>query len=377
MNTKSYTPLAASRGIFSIFGYLFIMLFSQGLCSCKPNPTPSSAYLLVGTYTGTGALELKSDIAAENPSYLAVSPDGQFVYAVHENNPNGEVSAYAFDTVKGTLRFLNKQSTGGGSPCYIALDAKGTTAVVANYSGGNLAVLPIEKNGQLAPATQVITHRGKSVVASRQEAPHVHTAVFSPDGSRVLVTDLGTDELYSYRVVPTPNGITLDTNALVIKTTPGAGPRHVVFHPRLPVWYVMEELSGQVSMYGFDKDSVRLISSWLNDTINPPGQRGSADIHLSPDGRFLYASNRFEANNIGWYNVEAASGRLTPMGYIPTGGRKPRNFTLSPDGRFMGVANQESNTVTWFSRDNSTGKLTPLPDRTLALPKPVCLVWKW
>ncbi len=367
---------------------LFCLLGYTWVTSCSPTAPGNTTYLFAGTYTGsgsngihvygfnnnTGVLRHISETRAENPSFLAVSANGRYVYAVNENNPAGELSAFAFDTKFASLRFLNKQSTGGGSPCYVALSADGNYAAVANYMGGSLALFPIEADGKLGPALQIISHRGKSIVPGRQEAPHVHTTVFSPDNSLLLVTDLGTDELYAYPIVQTGSSIRLDTNAWIVKTTPGAGPRHVVFHPVLPIWYVMEELSGQVAVYQYGKQKAILVQTLLNDTINPPGKRGSADIHLSPDARFLYASNRAEANNIGHYAIDPQTGRLSTLSYTPTGGRKPRNFTISKNGRYLLAANQETGDITTFRRDTATGMLTPL-SATKRISKPVCLVW--
>ena len=351
----------------------------------------SSLPLYIGTYTNTGShgvyvarfdtatgvIRVTDSIAADNPSYLALNAAGNRLYAVNENGGSkpGAVSSYQYDATAGRWLPLNTSPvpSGGDHPCYISLNSKGSYAVVANYSGGSLTVLPIAPDGRLLAPEQVVQQYGSSVVAARQQAPHVHTAVFTPKENFVVMADLGTDMLKAYPFKPGKHP-PLDTlKPIAFRASPGSGPRHIAFHPRLNVFYVLGELTGRVSVHGFNKKRIALLQSIAADTVSK--QPGSADIHVSPDGRFLYASNRADANSLAVYRIDAGDGRLLPAGLVATGGRQPRNFTLDPSGRFLLVANQATNNIVVFRIDPQTGIPAPTGFE-LTLPTPVCLVFK-
>jgi 6-phosphogluconolactonase len=317
---------------------------------------------------------LADSVAASNPSYLCIAPSGSKVYAISEDASRlgGSVAAYDFNSSTAKLKEINRQPTGGNHPCFVSIDAKATFIAVANYTGGSASMLPINAAGGLLPSVQVIQKTGSGPLIARQEKPHVHQTVFSPKQDYLLVADLGTDEITAYpyhykKAQP------LDTqNVIKVKLSGGAGPRHIVFHPVRPIFYVNEELSGKVSVHAFNKKNISLLQTIENDTIS--SHPGSADIHISPDGKFLYASNRADANNISIFKVNESDGRLTRIGSQPVLGISPRNFVIHPSGKWLLVANQVSNQVVVFSRDIQTGLLTPA-GKTLNLPTPVCLVF--
>ncbi|HSK13137.1 MAG TPA: lactonase family protein [Phnomibacter sp.] len=345
--------------------------------------------LLIGTYTQsgshgiyvalfdtlTGQLILHDSVSASNPSFLCLSPNGRNVYAVSETAADkpGTVLAFDFSHETGTLKFLNGQSSGGDHPCHLSMDEMGRFVVVANYSGGSLSVLPVDKLGTLKPAVQVVQRSGKGPNVQRQEKPHVHQALFSPRQKHVVIADLGTDEVVAYpfeKAKPAP----LDTGRRAIRVgmAGGSGPRHVAFHPTRSVFYVIEELSGNISVHTFKKRKITRRQTIACDTISK--QPGSADIHVSPDGRFVYATNRAEANNICIYSVRKNNGLLERSGCVPVEGLTPRNFTIHPSGKWLLVANQNSHQVVVFERDVETGQIRP-SGKELNLPSPVCLVF--
>jgi 6-phosphogluconolactonase len=345
-------------------------------------------WLFIGTYTSTGSkgiyvykfdestgkLDSVSSVFIENPSYLALSGDGNYLYAVTENGGDkpGEVSAFSFDKETGKLSFLNKQLTKGDHPCYVSVDEENNWLAVANYTGGNLSMFPIRKDGSLEPAAQTIQHYGKSIIESRQAAPHMHMAVFSPKEQYLVANDLGTDEVNGYKFKSSKNGIPLDTPASIrLKMKAGSGPRHLAFHPNKPLVYVLEELSGTISVHYFTKNNVSLIQEIAADTTSPLPDKGSADIHFSPDGKFLYASNRGKANYLAIYSVNS-EGKLWRVGTQPVLGKAPRNFTLDETGNYLLVANMGTDNIVVFKRDASTGLLTATGEQ-LAIPTPVCV----
>lgn len=344
--------------------------------------------LVIGTYTQTGSqgiysavfdtltgkITLLDSVSASNPSFLCISPNGRNVYAVSETagNKPGSVLSFDYNSNTGKLIFLNAQSSGGDHPCYISIDALSKYVAVANYSSGTLTLLPVDKLGTLKAPVQVIQRRGSGPNLQRQEKPHVHQAVFSPRQHHVVIADLGTDEITGYKF----NGkkpLPLDTiKPKKIKLSPGSGPRHMAFHPARPVFYVLEELSGDVSVHVFGKRRISRLQVIKADTIS--NQPGSADIHVSPDGRFLYASNRGEANTITIFSINPNTGMLTRIAHQPVLGSTPRNFVIHPSGNWLLVANQRSNNIVVFKRNLQTGLLNSTGE-TLTLPAPVCLVF--
>lgn len=343
--------------------------------------------LLIGTYTNgksegiyvhsfdasTGKVRyLNKATGISNPSYLAISKDRKHVYAVNElGEGKGAVTALAFDPAQGALQVLNATSSKGDHPCYIAVDEDKQHAFVANYSGGNLSVLPIQKDGSLGEAIQTIQHIGSGPNKTRQAAPHVHMTILSPDGKYLLTNDLGTDKItvYSY---DSPAEQPL-TEASVYQGKPGSGPRHLTFHPKNSFAYVLNELSGGIEALSYQNRQLAPLQS-VSHVDDYKGKTDAADIHLSPDGNFLYASYRGDLNELAIYSV-AADGKLTFVEKQPSLGVGPRNFVIDPTGKFLLVAHQRSDDIVIFSRDQNTGKLTPLADQKIQVGSPVCLVF--
>ena len=347
--------------------------------------------LLVGTYTGTGskgiyvysfnpksgtATLLGSTDSAANPSFLALSPNKQFVYAVSEgNNKNtGSLSAYAYNAKTGRLSFLNNELTGGDAPCYVSVHKSNKWVLTGNYSGGSTSIFPIQANGRLKPASQLIQNTGSSVNKGRQEKSHVHQAIFSPDQNFVFTPDLGTDKIMAYSFNAAAQRPLTPASPGYVAVTPGSGPRHLTFHPNSRFAYVIEELTGTVSAYQYQNGKLTFIQRLSSHPTNFAGTIGSADIHVSPDGKFLYASNRGEANSIAVFAINTSTGRLTLKDITSTLGEAPRNFAIDPSGKFLLVANQNTNNIVVFRRNATTGLLMATGVQ-IEVPKPVCLVF--
>ncbi|HXB09659.1 MAG TPA: lactonase family protein [Puia sp.] len=306
-----------------------------------------------------------------NPSYLAVAPGGARLYACTESRMKGKgsLSVFDFDKKKGRLTFLGKVSSLGDNPAYVAVDAEGKQVAVANYTGGSYTLYPIGAGGLPGKAQFAVQHLGRGANPERQEAPHVHSAVYSPDGKFLYIQDLGLDQISA--VSPATGD-----EQQQMKTLPGSGPRHLSFHPNGRFAYLIEELGGCVDVYRYDANTGRL-DSLQRIAAHPDTARGpfrSSDIHVSPDGRFLYASNRAETS-IAIFSVDPATGLLHTLGYVPTMGVEPRNFSLDPSGKWLLVANQESDSIVIFSVDERTGMIQPT-GRTLKVPRPTCLKWE-
>lgn len=345
-------------------------------------------FLFIGTYTGSGskgiyvyrfnaatgtAAWVSNTDSAVNPSYLALAPDGAHLYAVNETGGTqpGHVSAYTFDRATGSLTFLNTQPTGGDHPCYVSVERNGRWAIVGNYSGGNIAALPIEKDGTLQPYAQLVQHTGSSADKDRQEKAHVHAAVFSPDQQYLFSPDLGTDKLMIYRFANGSQKPLQPAQVPFAKSTAGSGPRHFTFSPNKKFAYLIEELSGTVTAYAYRNGTLTFLQRVSTHPADYSGAKGSADIHLSPDGRFLYASNRGDANSIAVFSV-AANGRLQLKGIQSTLGVHPRNFMIDPTGSYLLVANRDTNAIVIFKRNAKTGLLRDTGKR-IEVSKPVCL----
>ncbi len=350
-------------------------------------------FLITGTYT-TGKSEgiyvfnyqLNNAVATpvftatgiRNPSFLTLSPDGKKLYAVSEMNGNGnagKVVAYDFNSTTGSLKKLNEQPSGGDDPCYVLVDHTNKWLFVGNYSSGNFSVLPIMADGSLGIAKTSIQHSGSGADKSRQEKPHVHATVISPDNRFLFVPDLGIDKIMIYRFDAKVGKITPAKQPFAA-TKPGAGPRHFTFHPNGKTAYVLEELSGSVTVFRYNtrKGALNPVQNISSLPVGFNGAAGSADIHLSADGRFLYASNRGESNTIAIYAVHPADGKLSLIGHQPTLGKGPRNFSITPDGNQLLVANQGSDEMVIFNRNPETGMLIDSGKR-ISVPTPVCIQW--
>lgn len=398
------------------------MIFCLLLLAAASETQAQKMYLLVGTYTNTGtsATDAKMDSSGSkgiyvyrfdvatgkakllshtdgvcNPSYLAVAPDGRHVYACTESRMarKGSVSAFEFDRISGRLRFINKVPSGGDNPAYVSVDGSGRWVVVANYTGGSFSVCPIGPDGELSPWVQRLTFSGHGVNPQRQERSHVHSAVFSPDMRHLYIQDLGLDRISMYpfnadagagtgdgaaaRVATgTSRSVALPLDTMAIKrfsTPPGAGPRHLTFGPDGHFAYLVEEMGGMVDVFHYDPvsgalDHIQRIAAHP-DTAG--GSWRSSDVHLSPDGKFLYAANRAETT-ITIFSVDKDKGTLQRIAYERTFGREPRNFTIDPTGNWLLVGDQESNGIVVYRIDKTTGDLKPLR-RRIHVPLPTYL----
>jgi len=340
--------------------------------------------LFVGTYTASiylvrmdrssgELLQVGSMDAGPNPSFLAIHPNGRVLYAVNET-AQGAVSAFAIDTGTGMLTRLNEQPSGGGAPCFVSVDRSGRALLVANYAGGSVALLSIQMDYTLAPAASVVQHTGTGPNAERQEAPHAHCILPDPSNRFALAADLGADRVFVYRLDLEGRSLRhIEEGDAVMR--PGAGPRHIAFHPTLPLVFVADELDSTVATLRFDPERRTLSPVDTRSTL-PAGWTGTnypADIHVAPNGRRLYVSNRGH-NSIAVFSVAESTGggALALEQVVSTEGDWPRNFSLDPTGRWLLVANQRSDSVIVFERDPENGRLTPTRQR-IAIPSPVCL----
>ena len=368
-----------------------VSLMSVAAISSRGRAARSDELLYVGTYTegshadgihllrfdtGTGELRRSSVVhAGENPSFLAIHPRGHTLYAVNETiewegKAAGGVTAFDIAPTTGELAKLGQQPSEGGAPCYISVDRAGRVALVANYVGGNVAVLPIV-DGTIGRSTHVVQHAGKGPNAERQEGPHAHCIVTDPSNRFVLAVDLGVDRVLVYRLGDDGRLQHVVGGDAVL--APGAGPRHIAFHPTLPLVYVANELNSTVSTFRFDAVRGAMSPVETKSTL-PAGWTGTnypADIHVAPAGRHLYLSNRGH-NSIAVYSVAERTGSLTLEQHISTEGDWPRNFSLDPSGNWLLVANQRSGSVIVLRCDPHTGRLSPT-GRRLDIARAVCL----
>ena len=342
--------------------------------------------LIVGTYTKsceskgiyvyefdskTGDFSLKSNTEnIFNPSYLTVSGDNKFVYSVSENDKKTKINAFGFNSKSGKLEFLNEQDPKGLNSCYIINDKK--NVITANYSSGSISVLGKNNDGSISELKQVVQHTGKGINANRQEAPHAHMVSFSPDKKYVLANDLGTDKVYVYQY--NPNSA---TEVLKIKSSmdvkPGSGPRHLTFSKDGKYVYLLQELNGTITSFSYANGILKKVSETTLVASDFKGDIGAADIHISPDGKFLYATNRGTANDISAFKI-LKNGKLEFVQRISTLGKGPRNFTIDPTGNFLLVGHQYTNDIVIFKRDKKTGSLTDT-GKKIELCSPVCLVF--
>lgn len=359
---------------------LFISFFSSA----------QDLYLLVGTYTQkgskgiyvyrfnttTGTAELVSNTdSAMSPSFLAIAPNKNHVYAVNETggkNP-GMVSAYAFDRSTGKLSFINQQPTGGDGPCHLAISKDNKWVTVANYSGGSLSALAVNKDGSLNPYGQFIQYTGSGVNKQRQEKPHVHETTFSPKDDYLFTPDLGTDKVVIYKFNSAAAKPLSPAAIPFVKVNPGNGPRHITFHPNGRFAYVIEELSGTISAFTYSNGNLKLLQNVATHPAGFSGVIGSAEVEVSPDGKFLYASNRGDENNLAIFSVNPATGKLQLKGYQPTLGKAPRHFIMDPAGNYLLASNQDSDNIVIFKRNKQTGMLQETGNQ-IKVSMPVCVL---
>jgi 6-phosphogluconolactonase len=349
----------------------------------------SPIWIYIGTETHKGSVETKSEgiyiyemnpstgalkyVATSpqivNPTYIAIHPNRKWLYAVSETE-KGKLCAFQIDHEKKKMYLINSVSSHGDNPCFISIDEAGEVVMTANYSSGTIAAYPIDKDGSLKEATSVLQHEGKGP-HPRQEGPHAHMIRPNPYNRMIYAVDLGIDKVICYNL--DPNSVSLIKNN-EYNATPGAGPRHIDFHKNGKWAYIVTELTGTIEACNVDNNTGALTRFQNISTLQENETRypGSADIHISPSGKFLYASNRGEINNIAMYSIDQENGTLTLIGHQSVKGRTPRNFVIAPSGKFLLVANQDSNNVVTFKIDATTGKLIDTGIET-KVPGPMCL----
>ncbi|MEO6723603.1 MAG: lactonase family protein [Ferruginibacter sp.] len=352
----------------------------------------TNSYLLIGTYTsgkseGIYVYDFNSanadnkqisTVMVSNPSYLAVSPNKKIVYSVSENadavktGVGGSVSALAFNKDNGSLTLINEQFSEGKHPCYVAVDKTGKWVFVANYSSGSAAMYAVKEDGGIEPAKKVIQFEGTGFNKQRQEGPHAHSTVISPDNKYLFVQDLGLDKIMTYRFDDKMGTLTAASKPFV-KSVDGSGPRHLDFHPNKRNAYLIEEMTGTVVAFKYANGNLQQIQRISALQKDFKGDIGSADIHVSRDGKFLYCSNRGGSNDITIFKI-SSNGKLTVAGRQSTMGKTPRNFNFDPTGNYLLAANQQSDEVVIFKVNRTTGLLKDTGKR-ISVPNPVCIKW--
>jgi 6-phosphogluconolactonase len=311
------------------------------------------------------------DTAFTNPSYLTVSDNNRFIYAVNENKVGG-VTALSFDPNTGKMKFINSQPSHGSSPCHIMVDKDQKNIFVANYSSGNLAVFPLGKDGSIGAMSQNIQDSGTGVNKERQEGPHVHMSVFSPNEKYLFYNDLGTDKIniMRYHASKVPPLTPADVPFVTVK--PGNGPRHATFSPDGKFMYLLQEMGAAINVYSYDNGKLTQVQTISMLPDNFKGQVGAAAIHISPNGKFLYATDRGDDNDINVFSIDQVTGQLKFVSRNTSLGKGPRDFMIDPQGKFLIIANQYTNTVHVLRIEPSTGVLTG-PLSTIQVGNPVCV----
>lgn len=339
--------------------------------------------LLIGSYTTSGNnqgiysydIDMKSGVFTQkytvtgitNPSFLFITPDKKFVYSVSESPDGSAADAFTFDEKSENLALINSSLTKSDGPCYISATDK--HVFTANYGGGSISVFGRKADGSLTDVLQVIQHVGKGINTERQNEPHVHQVLISPDNKYVLANDLGTDKVTVYQYNPgATTNILMPSDTLSVK--PGSGPRHATFSRDGKMLYLLQEIDGTVSVIEFEDGKLSLIQETSIIKNNKVVIR-AADIHLSPDEKFLYATNRGTANDITCFSV-AKNRTLKYKQQISSGGDGPRNFAITPDGQYVFVAHQQTNNIVVFKRNLKTGMLTNT-GKQIEVGAPVCL----
>lgn len=369
-----------------------ILLFLTFLISTYTEAQPKKEILYVGTFSvrGSGGIYaysfnrakrtltlLQTAPSLESPSYLAIHPSGKFLYSANRGKADsadhgGSVSAYGIDPSTGMLSGLNHRSSYGDGPCYIGVDQTGKYIFVANYNEGNLAVLSLFEDGLIGSPSDAKKYMGSSVNTERQQSPHIHAAVLSPDNKFLYVTDLGTDKIYIYEFNAS-DGTLHSASSPNVHVASGTGPRHLAFHPSGNFVYLAEELTSTVGVFAVDKSTGAL--TILQDTVKSlpskfTEKNSSADIHTDVSGKYLFMSNR-GSNTLSIYRI-GEDGKITLVSHENTGGQIPRNFLVDPKGEFLFIANQDTDTINLFRFNSKTGKLSEV-GKPVKVPSPVCL----
>jgi 6-phosphogluconolactonase len=369
------------------------------LLSQTPTPEKSAAkgqYIAyIGTYTAKtsskGIYAYRFDpekgqltsigVAAEtaDPSFLAVHPNGKYLYAVNEistfnGGAGGAVSAFSIAAKTGALQFLDQVPTRGAGPCHVSVDKNGAYVLVANYDGGSIASFAVQEDGSLGTASGFVQHSGSGPDKERQEGPHAHWIGASPDNRFALAVDLGLDQVIVYGF-DSSKGIFTPMLSGFAKVKPGAGPRHLAFHPNGKFAYVLSEMDSSVTVFSYQAKNgafspLETISAVPKDYA---GRKEAAEIAVHPSGKFLYTSNRGH-DSIAIFEINPAKGTLKSLGQVLSGGQTPRHFAIDPTGSYLLAENQESNNIVVFHIDPATGNLTPT-GQTIEVPSPVCITF--
>jgi len=382
-----------SKSVRSFFLLVVLLLCTIFLASAAP-PHPGKYLVYVGTYTADEGSKSKGiyayrydaasaqltplGLAAEttNPSFVALHPNGKFLYAVNEvgnyKGPNsGGVSAFAIDRATGKLTFLNELPSRGADPCYITIDRTGKYVLVANYTGGSVIVYPILEDGRLGEASAFVQHTGHGTNPERQEGPHAHSIDLSPDNRFAFVDDLGLDELLVYKFDPAKGSLTPNDPPFA-KLDPGAGPRHFALRPDGKFAYVVSEMHDTVTAFAYGgAGTMQALQTITTIPADFKGRNDDAEIEVHPSGKFVYASNRGH-ESIAVFAIDESKGTLTTVEIASTKGKEPRSFEIDPTGTLLFAANQKSDNIVIFKIDQKTGKLTPA-GKVLDVPTPVCV----
>jgi 6-phosphogluconolactonase len=339
---------------------------SEGIYICKLNLDSGA---LVPYQTVKNVVE---------PSYLAIDKSKKYLYAVnetveYEGKPSGAVSAFAIDQKTGDLTFLNKQASLGGAPCFVTVSADEKFVLVANYVGGNVAVFPIEAGGKLGANVDLKQNSGTGPNKDRQEAAHAHSINLDGKNRFAVACDLGVDKIFIYEYERKSGKLKTNAEQPFFQTKPGAGPRHFAFHRNGKNAFVINELDSSVTALEFDAKGGTLKEIQTVSTLPADfkTQNTCADLHVSPDGKFLYGSNRGH-DSIVSYKIDQRTGKLEFVEHTSTQGKTPRNFVIEPSGKFLLAANQNSDSIIVFRIDGKTGKLVQ-PKNSVVVPSPVCL----
>lgn len=377
---KTFTFVVLNLQLMKLLRFALLLLITA-------NAFAQDTYnLVVGTYTNkcksegiyvydynanTGDVKLKSNTkGVASPSFLAVSPDKKFIYSVNENGDKSTVSAFKYTAATGKLDNINKKDSEGNDPCHIIADAK--NVITANYNGGSISVFGRKVDGALTDAKQVLKHTGSSVNKERQLSAHAHMVQFSPDKKFVFSTDLGTDKIYIYAYNPDGGSKTL-TLKETIDAKPGSGPRHLVFNPNGIFFYVLNELDASLIAYSYINQKIEKIQETSLVMPGATGKNGAADIKFTRDGKFLYATNRGDANTISAFKVHS-NGMIKMVQQMPTDGDSPRNLAIDPKDNHVLVGHQNSSSISIFKRNKTTGMLDDNCKR-IDMCSPVCLVF--
>jgi 6-phosphogluconolactonase len=325
----------------------------------------------------SGAMDFVGKAAGlENPTYVTADPQGRLLFAAHETerfleHPGGGVSVFAIDPQSGALTLLSQKPTHGTLSCYVTISPSGRFLLVANYGGGSVSVLPIQKDGRLGDVADLVQHQGRGPDPVRQKGPHPHCVILDSRGRRALVADLGLDQIVVYPF-NREQGKLERHPVTSVRTADGAGPRHLAFHPDGVHVYLVNEINSTLTVYSYDAtdgtlEELQTVST-LPDTF--VGANSAADIHVSPSGQFVYASNRGH-DSIAIFEVDTSTGRVVPIGHEPTQGKAPRGFAIDPTGTWLLAANQKSDSMISFRINPQTGRLVPV--HRVSVPTPTCL----